>query len=160
MEGGQLKYGFLNNHHVLVKRLSTTSLLPYLYSAGFVTSDEKSIIQNQLADGLMTDLLLDILHRQGVSNPQIYLEFFDLLSDDSVTSGQNLGDVLDRIKKDSLSEEVMKKFDYRKRLLEEDDHASLLRHKWTIVQSLSVQELLPELISSGVISTSDKEEIK
>ena len=88
------------------------------------------------------------------------MDFFTLLSDESVSSGQNLGDVLKKIKKDALSEEVAKKFDYRKRLLEEDDHASLMRHKWTIVQSLSVQELLPELIGYGVISTSDKEEIQ
>lgn len=160
MDGEKLRYGFLNNHHVLVRRLSTSSLLPFLYSAGLVTSNEKSLIQNQLADGLKTDLLLDILHRQGVSNRQVYADFFALLSDESVNSGQNLGDVLNKIKKDALSEEVAKKFDYRKRLLEEDDHASLIRHKWAIVQSLSVQELLPELISTGAISTSDKEDIQ
>lgn len=160
MDGRRLRYGFLNNHHILVKRLSTASLLPYLYAESLVTSNEKSLIQNQPADGMKADLLLDILHRQGLSNPQVYLDFFSLLSDESVTSGQNLGEVLDKIKKDSLSEEVVQKFDYRRRLLEEDDHASLIKHKWTIVQSLSVQELLPELVSCGVISTSDKEEIK
>jgi len=83
-----------------------------------------------------------------------------MLSDESVTSGQNLSEVVQKIEKDSLCEDVVKKFDYRRRLLEEDDHAALLKHKWTVVQSLSVEELLPELISCGAISPTDKEDIQ
>ena len=160
MDAGRLKYGFLNNHHSLVTRLSTTSILPFLYSEGLVTANEKDLIQYEPADGMKADKLLDIIHRQGFSNPAVYLTFFNLLSDESVTSGQNLGRLLDKIKTDSLSDKVLSKFDYSARILEEEDRAALLRHKWTIVQSLSVDELLPELISSGAISIADKEQIK
>lgn len=159
MDGAKLKYGFLNNHHTLVKRLSTPSLIPDVYSEGLITSDEKSLILSKPADGQKADLLLSIIHRQGVSNPQVYCTLLSLLSDESVTSGQNLGDVVEKIKKDSLSEEVAMKFDYKRRVLEEDDRAAMLKHKWTIVQSLSVQEILPQLISYGAISLEDKVEI-
>ncbi len=160
MEGGRLKYGFLNNHHSLVTRLSTISTLPFLYSEGLITANEKDLIHHEPADGMKTDKLLDIIHRQGSANPNVYLTFFNLLSDESVTGGQNLGKMLDKIKADSLRDEVLKKFDYRTSFFEEDDHSALLKYKWTIVQSLSVDELLPELISCGVISIVDKDQIK
>ena len=70
-----------------------------------------------------------------------------------------MGKVLEQIQKDSQSEEVAKKFDYHSRLLEEEDHAALLKHKWNIVQSLSVEEILPELVALGAVSLSEKDEI-
>lgn len=160
MDGTKLRCGFLNNHHTLVIRLSTTSILPHVYSASLVTDTEKGIIQHEVTESLKTDKLLDIIHRQGNSNPKIYVQLFDLLSDDSVTSGQNLGEVLEKIKQDSMSEDTAKKFDYGRRLLEENHRSALLRHKWTIVQSLSVDELLPELVSFGAVSLKDKDAIK
>lgn len=160
MDGSKLRFGFLNNHPVLMKRLSTTSILPYVYAEGLITETEKGLIQHEITEGLKTDKLLDIIHRQGNANPGVYVQFFDLLSDDSVTGGQNFGEVLERIKRDSQSEEVARKFDYGRRLLEEEDHVALNRHKWMLVQSLSVDELLPELISLGTISLQEKDEIK
>ena len=70
-DGEKLKYGFLNNHPLLVKRLAIADLLPYLYAEGLVTANEKSVIQHQDADGRKTDMLMDIIHRQGISNPQV-----------------------------------------------------------------------------------------
>ena len=160
VDGGRLKYGFLHNHHTLVSRLSVPSILPHLYSESLITAMEKDMIQHEPTDWMKADKLLDIIHRHGFSNPSVYLTLFDLLSDDSVTAGQNLEKVLVKIKSDSLSDEVLKKFDYGARFLEEDDRAALLKHKWTIVQSLSVNEILPELISCGVVSIVDKDQIK
>ncbi len=103
MDGRDLKYGFLSNHSKLMTRLSTRSLLPYIYSQGLITLTEKDIISHQDAEGLMTDKLLDIIHRQGQSNPSVYSTFFQLLSDESFTSGQNLGDVVRKIQEDAMS---------------------------------------------------------
>ena len=160
MDGEKLRYGFLNNHATLIARLSTTSILPYVYSEGLITSTEKDLIQHEPSEGIKTDKLLDIIHRLGNSNYKVYTNFFNLLADDSVTSGQQLEPVLEKIKKDSFSEEVWKKFKYERRFLEEDDSSALKRHKWAIVQSLSVDELLPELVTLGVVSLSEKAEIK
>ena len=158
MDGSKLRYGFLSNHHLLMRRLSTTSILPYVYSEGLVTDTEKGLIHHEVTEDLKTDRLLDIIHRLGNGNPSVYVQFFDLLSNNS--EGQNLGEVLEKITNDSQSEEVARKFDYGRRLLEEDDHAALLKHKWTLVQSMSVEELLPELISLGSINMQEKDQIK
>lgn len=160
MDGEKLKYGFLNNHHVLVARLSTISILPHLLSESLITFTEKGVIEHEVTDGQKTDKLMDIIHRQGITNPSVYLTLYNLLSDDSVTSGQNLKSVLEKINKDSLSADIVKKFDYGRRLMEEEDKAVFLKHKWSIVQSLSVDEVLPELISCGVVSPKDRTDIK
>ena len=157
--GKLLKYGFLHNHALLVRRLSTTSILAHVYSEGLVTSQEKARIESQYAEGSRTDILLDILHRQGVANSNVYLTFFNLLSDESITSGQNLEDVLKQIKKDAVSEEVRATFQYERRLLEENDHSTMLKYKATIVRTLSVDNILPELVSCGVVSSADKMKI-
>ena len=159
-EAGRLKYGFLHNHHTLVTFVSTTRILPYLVSEGLISPTENELIRREPTESMKTDKLLDIIHRYAYSNPIVYLTFFNLLSDDSVTGEQNLTKVLEKIKSDSLSDDVMKKFDYGARFLEEDDRAALIKHKWTIVQSLSVDEILPELISCGVISMAEKDQIK
>lgn len=160
MDGTRLRFGFLNNHHRLLFRLSTSSVLPFVYSAGLVSDTEKALIQHEISESQKTDKLLDIIHRQGNTNPKIYQDFFNLLSDDSVTGGQSFESVLKKIEEDSQSQEVERKFDYGRRLLEEDDRAAILKHKWTVVQSLSVDELLPQLISFGVVSLKEKDEIK
>ena len=160
MNGEKLKYGIRNNHHVLVKRLSTLDFLPNLFSEGLVSPNEKSQIQHQPADGLKTDMLLDIINRQGVSDPKVYTRFFALLSDKSVMSGQNLGEVVQKIKKDSLSEEVARKFVYQQVPLKDGERAAIFKHMSTIEESVSVDEVLPELISAGAISPQEKEDIK
>ena len=159
LDGKLLKYGFLRNHALLSRRLSTTSILHHVYGECLVTTEEKARIQHQYAEGSKTDIFLDILHRQGVANPNVYLKFFNLLSDESITSGQNLKDVLKQIKKDAMSEEVRADFQYERRLLEENDHQTMLNHKSTIVRTLSVDNILPELVSCGVVSSADKMKI-
>ena len=160
MDGGSLKYGFLHNHGLLVSRLSTTSILSDIYAAGIISSTEKEVISNQLAEGLKTDKLLDIIHRQGKADTKVYQTFFELLSDDFITSGQNLEPVLEKIKSDSTSEDVKKKFQYERRLLEERDRAVMIRLKSSIVNSVSVDDVLPQLVSTGAISSTEKVEIQ
>lgn len=160
MNGQELKYGFLHNHGVLVSRLSTTSILSDIYAAGMISTIEKEVISMQLAEGQKTDKLLDIIHRQGKADPKIYCTFFELLSDDSITAGQNLEQVLEQIKVDSMSDDVRKKFKYERRLLEENDRATMIRCKSSIVQSVSVEDVLPQLVSAGVVSSADKVQIQ
>ena len=124
-----------------------------------MTSVERDKISMQLAEDSKTDMLLDIVHRQGVANPSIYVAFFNLLSDEDVTSGQNLKNVLNVIKADAQSEDVLKKFKYEGRLMEENDKAILLKFKATIVKTLIVENILPDLVSSGIVSSSNKMKI-
>lgn len=160
MDGERLKYGFLKNHGVLIRRLSTSSILSDVYSEGIVTNTEKEMISKQLAESTKTDKLLDIIHRQGKADPKIYCTFFELLSDDSITSGQNLESVLEQIKSDSKSDDVRNKFQYERRLLEENDRVVMIKYKSTIEKSLSVDNILPQLVSCGIVSSADKVEIQ
>ena len=160
MGGIQLKYGFLNNYALLVHRLFTTSILPHVFSEGIISQNEREKIAGQYGEGSKTEVLLDIIHRQGVADPAVYIKFFTLLSDDeSITSGQNLEEVLKKIQDDSKLEEVRKKFQYETKSLEESDRLTLDKHKSIIMQTLSVENILPELVSSGAVSCASKGKI-
>ncbi len=158
MDEESFKLGFLHNHSVLVSRLSTTSILGDVYAAGIVSAIEKEVISKQLAESQKTDKLLDIIHRQGVANTRIYCTFFELLS--TVTSGQNLGSILEQIKADSKSEEVQRKFQYVRSSLEETDRKVMIAFKSLIEKTLSVEDVLPELVSDGIVSYMEKVDIQ
>ena len=153
-----MKFGFLHNHSVIVNRLSTSSILADVYAAGIVSNTEKEVISKQLAESQKTDKLLDIIHRQGIANSKVYCTFFELLS--NVTSGQNFGSVLEQIKADSTSEEVRQKFQYERWLLEESDREVMIKFKSVIMTSLSVEDVLPELVSTGIVSSMEKVDIQ
>ena len=155
-----LRCGFLASHHILTKRLDTEALLPYLISTGLISPDEKELILHEVTGLQKTDRLLTILHRRGVVNQKIYDKVFELLSDGSVSAGQLLDDVLKKIKLDSRDEQVKARFDYSSGELKAGDNVSLRRLEERIVNGLSVSEVLPQLISFGVVDLSENERIR
>ena len=70
-----LFYGFLNNYHVLVRRLSTDSILPNVLSSALITEEQKECIEKKDADGQKTQLLLDIILRLGNTNREVSLSW-------------------------------------------------------------------------------------
>ncbi len=151
--GEQLKYGFLNNYETLVRRLSVSSILANLYSKEFITILEKEKIEGLLGECSMASFLLDVIFRQGQGNAEIFLKFFALLDN---IEGQDLGTLLKRIKDDSKSEEVHQKFQYQKKGLEEGDQLALEKNEKVITKTLSVNNVLPALITCGAVTIGDK----
>ncbi len=152
--GEQLKYGFLNNYETLVRRLSVSSILGNLYSEGFINSSEKEAIQSQLGENSKASFLLDVIFRQGQGDPEIFRNFFTLLSENS--EGQNLETLWEKVKEDSKSEEVHQKFQYQKKGLEEGDRLALEKNKKVIIETLSVHNVLPALMTCGAVTSGNK----
>ena len=90
----------------------------------------------------------------------MYGRFIKLLSDPDVTSGQQLDTLVKKIRHDSESDKVVSKFKYSGEVLVEGHNASLREHEESIVGSLSVGEVLPELISRGAVSTQENDDIR
>lgn len=155
-----LRCGFLASHHILTKRLDTEALLPDLISAGLISLDEKELILHEVTSLQKTDRLLTILHRRGIVNQSIYDKLFELLSDKSVSAGQLLDNVLKKIKLDSRDEQVKARFDYSPGELKAGDSVSLRRFEDRIVNCLTVSEVLPQLISFGIVGLSENERIR
>ncbi len=156
----RLRYGFLHNHHRLVKQLELDSLFPHLIAAALVTLNEKDLIKSEPTFSQATDRLLTILHRRATTDSTVLRRFLDLLSDPDIAAGQNLSPLLDRIRHDSESESVSSQFSYSDGVLVEDHNAALKEHERAIVDSLSVGEVLPELVARGVVSAQENEDIR
>lgn len=155
-----LRYGFLANHHILTKKLDTEGLLPDLISEGLVSQEEEELILHEITGSQKTDRLLMILHRRGAVNADIFDKLFKLLSDDSVSTGQLLDDVLKKIRADSDDETVRRRFVYSATELEVGDSVSLRRFEDDIVNALTVNEVLPQLVSYGIVNLSENDLIR
>jgi len=156
--GDQLKYGFLSQYAVLVRRLSTSSILANAFAEGIVSALERDQINGQYGEDSKTAVLLDIVHRQGVANPSIFVKLFKLLSNEA--EGQKLEGILQKIRDDSTSEEIIQKFQCKKTALEEGDRSTLEKNKEIIMKTVSVENVLPDLISCGAISWESSENIR
>ena len=159
---GQLEWrrGFLANHHTLTKRLDTEAVLPDLISFGLVSLEEKELILHEVTGSQKTDRLLTILHRRGTVTPNVYDKLFKLLSDESIVAGQLLEDVLTKIKVDSCDEQVKARFAYSSGELKAGDSVSLRHFEDKIVNGLTVSEVLPQLISFGIVDLSENDRIR
>lgn len=112
MEVNRLKYGFLANHGLLVRRLEPLSVLPSLVGVDVVSLDEKERIRHEVSTTLKVDRLLTSVHRRGVTDPEIYQRLLDVLKDTDATSGQNLEDIVKKIEEDSRKEGIEKRFEH------------------------------------------------
>ena len=151
-----LRCGFLANHHSLVKKLDTDALLPDLISHGLITPDEKELISHETTGSQKTDRFLTSLHRRGTVDSSVYQKLLDLLSDESVAAGQFLSEVVKQIKADSSDENVKARFtnsDLREGDGDWNDEDN-------VVKSLSVKEVLPQLVSYGVVTWNENDRIR
>ena len=150
-----LRSGFLANHHILVKRLDTEDLLPDCISHGLITLEEQELISHEITGPQRTDRFLSVIHRRGQQKPDTFDELLKLLSE---SSGQLLDDVLEQIRVDSVDPDIQARFASD---VDRDKPLSQGKHlEDKIIESLSVNEVLPLLISHGVVSLKDNESIR
>ena len=160
MSETRLRYGFLHNHHRLIKQLELDSLLPHLIAEGLISVNEKELIKNEPTSSQATDKLLTILHRRFNTDSTVLQRFLKLLADPDIVAGQNLAPLVHRIRHDSESEAVSSQYHYGDGVLVEDHNATLREHEGDIVNSLSVGEVLPELVAKGVVSAQENDDIR
>ena len=159
-ERSWLRLAFLANHHILVKRLDTEALLPDLISSGLLSLEERELISHEVTGCQKTDRLLMTFHRRGAVDTDIFKKLFDLLSDQSVTAGQLLDGVLNKIQADSCDEEVRARFTYLSGGLKVGDRLSLRNFEEKIVSALTVSEVLPQLVAHGTVSLNENDLIR
>lgn len=160
MEGKRLKYGFLANHGILVERVEPMGLLPMLVAEGVVTFEDCERIKHEVTSADKVDKLLTLVHRKGVSNGEVYERLMKVLKGAGDSGGQYLSDVIQRVKEVSYQEGIEKRFEYAVQILEESHNAVLKAYKHVIVHTLNVDDVLPQLISSGVVTLEENVAIR
>jgi hypothetical protein len=159
MAGDELRCAFLANHHILVKRLDVEALLPDCISCGLLTLDEQQLVSHEVTATQKTDRFLTIIHRRGRQNTGVFDELFKLLSDENVTAGQLLDDVVVQIRADSVDPNIQSRFT----ILNEQSYGNQPFSLQSIedkIKTLAVNEILPQLISRGVVSMQENEMIR
>ena len=152
MEGKRLKYGFLANHDVLVGRVEPLGLLPFLVAEGVVTFEDEERIKHEITSTAKVDKLLSVVHRRGVTDEKVYERFLKVLKEAGDLCGQDLDDVVRKIEEDANKEGIEKRFEYAVGILEEHHNAVLKANEHAIVSNLNVEDVLPQLVSSGVVT--------
>ncbi len=153
----RLKCAFLASHAQLVRRLELRSVLPHLVSEDVVTLEEKERIQNEASSERRVDKLLTAVHRRGVNDPAIYSRLLYVLKDPEATSGQKyLQEIVKKIEEDSRNEDIQKRFAEAS----EERHVAALRKHESAILSVDVHQVLPSLMSDGVITPKENEDIR
>jgi len=160
MSEQRLMYGFLHNHHRLVKQLELRSILPSLIAEGLITPTDQELIKSQSTSSDSVEKLLSLIHRRGTTDNTVFKRFLAILADQDITAGLNLQDLVKRIRHDSESDDIASKFSYDAEVLVEGHNATLKEHEKTIVTSLNVGDVLPQLVASGVVSTQENDDIR
>ena len=150
----RLKRGFIANHKRMVTQLEPTSLLSSFLSEGLITLEEYQLLQKELIPSRMTDKLLVMLHRKGILDSKVYDKSLDIFREAGSLEGQYLEDLVSEILEASSDDATDSlRFDYTRSLVLEERHNAALRANEDIITaSLRVEDVLPELVSSGVIA--------
>ena len=156
----RLRYGLLANHSRLVLRLDLVAVMPFLVEEGLVTLDEKESIMSKTTGGERSDALLTLIHRKAVSDESVYERFLAVLEDEYRSGGQQLENLVRRIRADAGEDEVVARFEAAPSRLDARQKAALRREEPTLVASLNVEEIMPDLVSYGVLSLDDNEVIR
>ena len=137
-----LKLGFLACHKLLVQRIEPTGLIIELISRGVISMSEKEMILKEGVPSFMTDKLLTLLHRKAAFNPAVYEEFLLAMEEE-----ETLKSAVDDVRAAAVMDEAY-------------SAAVLKAHEHTIVAGLTVSDILPELVSEGVVSPEENESIR
>ena len=146
---------FLANHDVLVKKLDTEALLPGCVSQGLITLEEQELIKREPTGSQKTDQFLSIVHRRAQQKLGTFEELLKLLSE---SSGQFLDGVLKQIRADSTDPSIQARFTSDVDTYKPISQGEHVEDK--IIESLSVNEVLPLLISRGVVTLQENELIR
>ena len=152
-----LRYGLLANHSRLVLKLDPLAILPFLISEGLVTPGEKESVQSKTTDGGKTDTLLTLLHRKAVSDSNVYERFLNILGDDYRSGGQQLEKVVAKVREDSEDPDVIQRYQCLPSRLDPKQKSALTALETELVSSLNVEDIIPDLVSVGVLSLDENE---
>ena len=153
----KLRYGLLANHGVIVLKLDPMAIMPYLISEGLLSLDEKQVIQSKVTDSEKTDGILTLIHRKAIADESVYERFLNILGDEILSGGQHLQKVVSKVYEDSSDPVVLEMHQPKPGGLAPKQKAALISQEESIVSSLTVDDVLADLVSLGVLSLDENE---
>lgn len=158
-----LRCGFLAHHSYLIRKLDLPTVMPLLVQEGLVTLNEKERIENRdkSTSDDRCDALLTLVHRKAAADNNVYEKFLDVLKDERCSSGQpHLVTLANTIRNDATKEEVVRRFTPTPSGLYTRQREALCLLQNQLEDSLSVEGILPDLVTDGVVNLDDNEFIR
>ena len=156
MENENYRKAFIANHSRLVRKLTSSELIETTFSHSLLTVSEKELVQAEKTEGLRVDKLLSIFHRRYYTDPTIFVTLFKILEEVNEDENGIIEHVLLALK-ESLTNPPT--FPNIRGVMSESDRLRLKQNE-TPILSLDVMQILPDLISEGVISFEESEKVK
>lgn len=151
----KLKHSFTVNHAFLLKNLTVDALFLSTCSSELLisTRDEEDILAETTNTRRASKLLL-LLHRRSFSEKGVFSRLLDILVKyNEEEGGLVLKHVIAALRKGA--QEATAPFSYTSSSLNELSRALLLGNEAVLLVSLDMKEILPELVSYGVISVEE-----
>lgn len=148
---------FIFHHSTLIRKLTGVELVQTAFSRQLIGVGEYDEINSLRTDSSKIRKLLSIIHRRYYGNPDVFNDFLKVMEDVSDRENGILDYVIDGLR-DTIKNPP--DFPSSGSLLGEFERARLLLNEATIVATLDVNELLPDLISEGVVNMMEAESIE
>ncbi len=154
MDPERYRNAFRANHSRLVRKLTSSELVGKVYSKDLITVSEKEEIEAEKTEFSRVNKCLSIFHRRYYGDRSIYMKLFNVLEEINDDEGGIIDHVISALN-DSLNHPP--EFPSSTMLLSEFDRERLRSNETTIATTLDVLQLLPDLISEGVVTFEDAE---
>ena len=156
MSSEDYRLSFIANHSRLVRKLTPFELIQTLFTEELITLTEKQEVESINTDTQKINKLLGIFHRRYNGYPDIFKRVFDVLIKINADEGGYIDHVIIKLEE---SLENPPNFSSSHELLTEEDRARLRLYEDTIIRTLDIGNILPDLISEGVVSFDESETI-
>ena len=130
-----------------------------LVTTNIISIDEKEMISKESVPSFMTDKLLTLLHRKAVFDPAVYHKFLRAMEEEE-TLKSAVDDVRAAAVQQASGGNGTHDYTYTSYVRDEAYSAALKAHERTIVTGLTASDILPELVSAGVVSPVENESIR
>lgn len=157
MSSEDYRTAFIVNHRRLVRKLTSFELIQATYTKNLITQDEKDRIEAIKTDTDRLNKLLGLFHRRYYADRDIFRKVFEILEEINADEGGYIDHVIHAFN------ETLKDLPTLPRsheLLNEEDRARLHLNETTIIATLDVCQILPDLISESVVSPEESETIE
>ena len=146
------KKAFTFNHSRLVRQLTAFEAIEGCYVVGLITYSEKDEIESLKTDMLQLNRLFGIFHRRYFADREIFSKVFQVLKNVNDAEGGYIEHVILAIRDFINDPSSFSTVSDEAHLLSDEDRARLQLNEQNLINSLDVNQIIPDLISDGIIS--------
>ena len=159
MEDKKFRQAFIRRHDLLVRKLTTDDTLPECFAQELIHLEEMEEIEflAKITVSKGVEKLLVILHRRFYSKPSIFTQLFGILEELNENGSGYMNHIITALRSSS-QEPLLPEQPHG--LLGEKERMVLKSNEPLILSTLNVELILPELVSTMVISVEESELVR